>query len=238
MLFNFVVKLNCLFVFKVHYALWILVPYQIYDMPKTSPTCLGNPFSCWCSLKPKSFNSIKSSLSIFFFQFHCASPLSLYATSPLHWTTFIPPTHPASLSPLHKLYMPPHPKWYPPFSSVQLLSHVRLFATPGTVARQASLSITNSRSLFKLMSIESVMPSNHLIHCRSLVWFRCHFIQESWMTTFPHADHLLAPSKYNFTSLSTHYPVFPSPVYLLQNCQFPDGRKRDFPVNHCTPCLV
>ena len=49
------------------------------------------------------------------------------------------------------------------FSSVQSLSHVQLFATPWTAARQASLSITNSQSLLKLMSIESVMPSNHLI---------------------------------------------------------------------------
>ena len=49
------------------------------------------------------------------------------------------------------------------FSSVQLLSHVRLFASPWTVARQASLYITNSQSLLKLMSIELVMPSNHLI---------------------------------------------------------------------------
>ena len=49
------------------------------------------------------------------------------------------------------------------FSSVQSLSCVRLFATPWTAAHQASLSITNSRSLLKLMSIESVIPSNHLI---------------------------------------------------------------------------
>ena len=49
------------------------------------------------------------------------------------------------------------------FSSVQSLSRVWLFATPWTAAHQASLSITNSRSLIKLMSIESVMPSNHLI---------------------------------------------------------------------------
>ena len=49
------------------------------------------------------------------------------------------------------------------FSSVQSLSHVRLFVTPWTAAYQASLSITNSWSLLKLMSIESVMPSNHLI---------------------------------------------------------------------------
>ena len=54
-------------------------------------------------------------------------------------------------------------------SSVQLLSRVQLFATPWTAARQASLSITNSPSLLKLMSIESVMPSNHLILCRPLL---------------------------------------------------------------------
>ena len=54
-------------------------------------------------------------------------------------------------------------------SSVQLLSCVQLFATPWTTARQASLSITNSRSLPKLMSIESVMPSNHLILCHPLL---------------------------------------------------------------------
>ena len=55
------------------------------------------------------------------------------------------------------------------FSSVQLLSHVRLFATPWTAARQDSLSITNSQSLPKLMSIELVMPSNHLILCCPLL---------------------------------------------------------------------
>ena len=55
------------------------------------------------------------------------------------------------------------------FSSVQSLSHVHLFATPQTAARQASLSITNSRSLLKLMSIELVMPSNHLILCPLLL---------------------------------------------------------------------
>ena len=55
------------------------------------------------------------------------------------------------------------------FSSVQLLSHVRLLATPWTAARQASLSITNSQSLPKLMSIESVMPSNDLILCCPLL---------------------------------------------------------------------
>ena len=55
------------------------------------------------------------------------------------------------------------------FSSVQVLSHIQLFATPWTAARQASLSITNSRSLLKLMSTELVMPSNHLILCHPLL---------------------------------------------------------------------
>ena len=54
------------------------------------------------------------------------------------------------------------------FSSVWSLGHIRLFATPCTAARQASLSITNSWSLLKLMFIELVIPSNHLILCRPL----------------------------------------------------------------------
>ena len=59
--------------------------------------------------------------------------------------------------------------WGVYFTSVQSLSCVRLFVTPQTTARQASLSITNSRSPPKSMSIESVMPSNHLILCRPLL---------------------------------------------------------------------
>ena len=55
------------------------------------------------------------------------------------------------------------------FSSVQSLSRVRLFATPWIAARQASLSITNSQSSLRLTSIESVMPSSHLILCRPLL---------------------------------------------------------------------
>ena len=54
-------------------------------------------------------------------------------------------------------------------TSVQLLSHVQLFATTWTTARQSSLSITNCQSLPKTMSIESVMPSNHLILCCPLL---------------------------------------------------------------------
>ena len=55
------------------------------------------------------------------------------------------------------------------FGSIQSLSRVQLFATPWTAAHQASLSITNSRSLPKLTAIESVMPSSHLILCRPLL---------------------------------------------------------------------
>ena len=55
------------------------------------------------------------------------------------------------------------------FSSVQLLSHVQLFVTPWTAACQVSLFIANSQSLLKLMPIESVMPSNHLILCCPLL---------------------------------------------------------------------
>ena len=62
------------------------------------------------------------------------------------------------------------------FSSVQSLSCVRLFATPWISARQDSLSITNSRSSLRLKSIESVMPSSHLILCRPL---------SQWVNSFP-----------------------------------------------------
>ena len=63
----------------------------------------------------------------------------------------------------------PHSCLKAQFSSLQSLSHVRLFVTPWTAACQASLSITNSQSLLKLMSIESVMSFKHLILCRRLL---------------------------------------------------------------------
>ena len=61
------------------------------------------------------------------------------------------------------------PKTRVQFSSVQSLSRVRLFATPWIAAHQASLSITNSQRSLRLRSIESVMPSSHLILCRPLI---------------------------------------------------------------------
>ena len=64
-------------------------------------------------------------------------------------------------------------------SSVQWLSHVRLFATPWTAARQASLSIKNSRSLLKLTSTESVMPSNRFILCHPLLLLSLIFLSIS-----------------------------------------------------------
>ena len=99
-------------------------------------------------------------------------PLAVKEQSPNHWTTREFPT----LLILNYVYswmlqrtvvegVGRFGGWCPSvqFSSVQSLSHVRLFATPWTAACQASLSITNFQSSLKLMSIESVMPSSHLI---------------------------------------------------------------------------
>ena len=66
-------------------------------------------------------------------------------------------------------HLRPLPQTGDSLSIVQLLSHVRLFATPWTAVHQASLSITSSQSLLKLTSTESVMPSNYLILCRPLL---------------------------------------------------------------------
>ena len=72
-------------------------------------------------------------------------------------------------APSRRCWLLNHPFSSIQFSSVQSLSHVRLFVTPWTAARQASLSFTISLSLFQLTSIESVMPPNHLILCRPLL---------------------------------------------------------------------
>ena len=105
----------------------------------------------------------------------------------MEWTGDLKPGRPrwaSSCSPCcflspctHRCGQSPSPSWSRTnkeylsvqFSSVQLLSRVRLVVTSWTAARQASLSITNSWSLLKLMSIELVMPSNHLILCRPLL---------------------------------------------------------------------
>ena len=75
---------------------------------------------------------------------------------------------------------------------VQSLSRVRLFATPQTAARQASLTTTNSRGLLKLMSIESVMPSNHLILCRPLLLPALHLPQHQGLLQGVSSSHQVA----------------------------------------------
>ena len=94
------------------------------------------------------------------------------------------------------------------FSSVQSLIRVRLFATPWTAACQASLSITNSRSLLQLMCIESVMPSNHLVLCRPLPLPPSIFPS---IRVFSNASvlHIRWPKNWNFSfsiSASNEYP--------------------------------
>ena len=96
--------------------------------------------------------------------------------------------------------------WMFQFSSVQSFSHVRLFVTTWTAARQASLSITNSWSLLKLMSMESVMPSNHLILC-------CLLLPPSNIPNirvFPNesALHIRWPKYWMFVSLQIHTQNF------------------------------
>ena len=91
--------------------------------------------------------------------------MSLYYSSPLFYFQ----SHHPHLTPNASYQLSCYIEHTCPTSSVQLLSHGRLFATPWTAVCQASLSITNCRSFLKLMSIELVMPSNHLILCRPLL---------------------------------------------------------------------
>ena len=109
---------------------------------------------------------------------HCSPPgssvLGILQARILEWTAipFSRGLNPGLLHCRRILYCQSHqgkPIHRFQFSSVQLLSHVRLFATPRIAARQASLSITNSRSSLKLTSIQSVMPSSHLILCHPLL---------------------------------------------------------------------
>ena len=91
----------------------------------------------------------------------------------------------------------------PVLGSVQSLSHVRLFATPWTAARQASLSITNSRSLLKLISIESVMPSNHLILCHPLLLPPSIF-SSIWVFSNESVLHIRWPKYWSFNFSISH----------------------------------
>ena len=84
-------------------------------------------------------------------------------------------------------------------SSIQSLSRVRLFETPWTAARQASLSITNSRRLLNLMSIESVMPANYLILCHPLL-FLPSIIPSIRVFSHKSALHIMWPKHWSFSS--------------------------------------
>ena len=92
-------------------------------------------------------------------------------------------------------------------SSVQSLTCVQLFVTPWTAARQVSLSITNPWSLLKLMSIESVKPSNHLILCRPLLLLP---------STFPSIRVFAKESEFAYLPPNLESPLsYPRPVLLL-----------------------
>ena len=102
--------------------------------------------------------------------------------------------------------------------SVQSLSHVQLFVTPWTAAHQASLSITNSWSLLKLMSIESVMPSNHLILCCPLLLLPSIFPSIRVFSNET-ALHIRWPKfwsfSFSFSQLSVSASVFPMNIQDL-----------------------
>ena len=96
--------------------------------------------------------------------------------------------------------------WY---HSVQSLSHVQFFETPWTAARQASLSITNSQSLLKLMFIESVMPSNHLSFCHPLLLPPSIFLSQfKWVFSNESVLHLRWPNYWSF-----NFSISPSNEY-------------------------
>ena len=108
------------------------------------------------------------------------------------------------------IHVPPtlNPPHTVQFSSVQLLSPVRLFVTPWTTARQASQSITSSQSLLKLMSIESVMPSNHLLLCHPFLLLPSIF-PNIWVFSNESALRIRWPKYWSFSfniSLSNEHP--------------------------------
>ena len=93
------------------------------------------------------------------------------------------------------------------YSSVQSLSHVWLFVTPLTTAHQAPLSITNSQSLFKLTSIELVMPSNHLTLCRRLLLLSSIFLSIRVFSS-ESALHIRWPKYWSFSFLISPFNEF------------------------------
>ena len=115
------------------------------------------------------------------------------------------------------------------FSSVQSLSHVQLLATPWIAARQASLSFTISQSLHKLMSIESVMPFDHLIFCHPLLLLPSVFpsmrvfSSESVLCTRWPKGSTVIPLPPPTPSIHTKYPVTPYPHPSRTVSEYPVG---------------
>ena len=129
----------------------------------------------------------------------CQCPCPCGEPLPTHSTTGNPPTLAGSSGSVACGVTAPF-LWV--FSSVQLLSHVQLFEIPWMAALQASLSFTNSQSLLKLMSIKSVMPSNHLILCLPLLLLPSTFL-------------CLGLHKILFVPSKTGVSLSPSPVEVL-----------------------
>ena len=110
------------------------------------------------------------------------------------------------------------------FSSVQSLSHVPLFETPWTAACQASLSITDCQSLPKFMSIESVMPSNHLILYRPLLFLPSIFpnfrvVSDESALNYQEKVYILF-SEYEITEHHSHYFQSPSRLCVLRRGKY------------------
>ena len=99
------------------------------------------------------------------------------------------------------------------FRSVQLLSHVRLFAIPWAAAHQAFLSVVNFRSLLKLMSIELVMPSNHLILCRPLLLLPSIFPNNRVFSN-ESVLHITWPKHWSFIFSITHFSEYSGLIFL------------------------
>ena len=144
-------------------------------------SCLENPMdrgACWATVQGVAKSRTWLSNQAHSTQWYIIGTQSSYLCVKKVCPLISVDTHTHHYTKIVKIYHPPksflvsqcnHVSCVCVFSSVQSLSDVWLFATPGTAARQASLSITNSRSILKPMSSESGMPSNHLILCRPLL---------------------------------------------------------------------
>ena len=135
-----------------------------------SQSVVSNSFATLWTVAHQALLSMKFSRQ----EYWCRVPLPPPGDLPdpaVEPTSLVSPALAGDSLPLHHLGNPRDTlKGYDIASqSVQLLSHVRLFATPWTAAHQASLSIIDSQSLLKRMSIKSVLPSSHLILCRPLL---------------------------------------------------------------------